>query len=239
MPTTLWWLRRDLRTGDNPALGAAVATARSGPDSGSGTATATATVLPLFVQDPAFWQPAGPRRQAYLARSLAALTDSGVPVHVRRGDPVVEVVRAARAVGAAEVHIAADFMPRGRRRDEAVEKALAEHGIDLIRTGSPYGVSPGEIRKPDGSPLQVYTPFYRRWSDRGVHRPAPGLRAIPWPSSTAASSWKMSRTSRGCPRPGSRRRCGGGVSSSTTPSATTTPSGSARTTPAPLGSRCT
>lgn len=167
----MWWIRRDLRLRDNPALAAAVEVARA-----DGSA-----VLPLFVQDPALWGPSGDRRRAYLAASLEQLrTDGCAPVRIRHGDPVREVLRAAQDAGAGSVHVAADFMPYGRERDGAVERALAEHGIELVRTGSPYAVAPGTIRKPDGTNLQVYTPFFRRWEASGIDRPTPALRSIPW-----------------------------------------------------------
>ena len=130
MPTSVMWFRRDLRLGDNPALLEAVA---DGP------------VLPLFVLDPALWGPAGHSRRAYLAASLRAL-DGRLRQHrtrlsVVRGNPVRRVVLAARAVGAERVHVAADFGPYGIRRDQEVEKALAEAGIELSvpgrRTPSP------------------------------------------------------------------------------------------------------
>ncbi len=179
MPDTVWWIRRDLRLRDNPALRAAVQAAGSGGD-GDGDDGA-GTVLPLFVQDPALWGPSGDRRRAYLAASLAALREEGgVPVRVRHGDPVREVVAAARDAGATSVHVAGDFMPYGRTRDEAVAAALAEHGIDLVRTGSAYAVDPGTIRKPDGSNLLVYTPFFHRWRDSGIRGPVATLRSIPW-----------------------------------------------------------
>ena len=55
------WLRRDLRRGDHPALAAA--------------ATAGA-VVPCFVLDPEFFEPAGPVRQGWLAATLRALNES-------------------------------------------------------------------------------------------------------------------------------------------------------------------
>jgi deoxyribodipyrimidine photo-lyase len=72
------WFRRDLRLADNPALLDAC-------DSDG--------VLPLFVLDPALWEPAGASRRWYLARSLRALDASlrdayGAGLSVVRGDPV-------------------------------------------------------------------------------------------------------------------------------------------------------
>ena len=153
--TSVMWFRRDLRTGDNPALLAAL---DDGP------------CLPLFVLDPALWGPAGPPRRSHLVDSLRALRRD-VPVGVVRGDPVRQVVLAAQEVGATRVHVAADFGPYGHRRDAAVEEALAEAGIELVRTGSPYAVAPGRVTKGDGEPYQVFTPFSRAWADHGWRGP--------------------------------------------------------------------
>ena len=157
------WFRRDLRLRDNPALNAAAA-------GGAG-------VLPLFVLDPALWGPAGPVRRAYLLRSLHALADTiGVPLHLRVGDPVREVREVAAELGATEVHCASDFGPYGARRDGSVERALAADGRALLRTGSPYAVSPGRVRKSDGTPYRVYAPFFRAWAEQGWPAPAPAPR---------------------------------------------------------------
>jgi deoxyribodipyrimidine photo-lyase len=153
MPAVMWF-RRDLRLGDNPALL---------------EACADGAVLPLFVLDPALWGPAGPSRQAYLGASLraldASLSDTGLSVV--RGDPTQTVVRAAREVGAERVHVAADFGPYGRRRDAAVERTLADHGIELVRTGSPYAVAPGRLTTGAGGAYQVFTPYHRAWAEHG------------------------------------------------------------------------
>ncbi|MDP9397417.1 MAG: DNA photolyase family protein [Actinomycetota bacterium] len=159
MTTSVLWFRRDLRLGDNPALGAA---ARAGD------------VVPLFVLDPRLYDPAGPPRQAWLLRSLHALEAAlGGALLVRHGDPVVEVPRTADAAGAGEVHAAADFGPYGRERDARVASALAEGGRALVRSGSPYAVPPGQVRRGDGGPYSVYTPFYRAWQTQRIDRPAP------------------------------------------------------------------
>jgi len=164
--TTVLWFRRDLRLADNPALRAAVESVDA--------------VVPLFVLDPALWQPAGPNRRAYLAASLAELGERVGGWQLRRGDPVEEVVRVARAAGASAVHVAADFGPYGSARDARVERALGEHGIALVRTGSPYAVAPGRVTKADGTPYAVYTPFRRAWTDHGWRRPVAASRGVDW-----------------------------------------------------------
>ncbi|MCW2772628.1 MAG: deoxyribodipyrimidine photo-lyase type [Nocardioides sp.] len=174
MPAVMWF-RRDLRLGDNPALL---------------EACADGVVLPLFVLDPALWEPAGPSRRAYLGASLRALDASldGAGLSVVRGDPVRAVVHAAREVGAERVHVAADFGPYGRARDAAVERALAEHGIELVRTGSPYAVAPGRVTTGAGDPFQVFTPFHRAWAEHGWRGPVDPPSGATWLGLTDPSS---------------------------------------------------
>jgi deoxyribodipyrimidine photo-lyase len=157
MPAVLWF-RRDLRRKDNPALLDACSRGSDG-------------VLPLFVLDPALWDASGPVRRTYLVRSLRSLDESlGGRLVVVHGDPAVRVPDVVRTLGAGSVHVAADFGPYGRRRDAAVESALA--GVELVRTGSPYAVSPGRVRTQGGAPFKVYTPFYRAWVAHGWRVPA-------------------------------------------------------------------
>ena len=158
MPAVMWF-RRDLRLLDNPALLAAIEASGDG------------RVVPLFVLDPAVWEPAGHVRQAYLIASLSSLNDA-LDGHllIRGGNPADVVREVARASGADSVHIAADFGPYGRRRDEAVEQALGD--VPLVRTGSPYAVAPGRVTKGDGTSYRVFTPFYRAWMNHGWRAPA-------------------------------------------------------------------
>ncbi len=169
------WFRRDLRLADNPALLDAC-----DPGEGAGEGG----VLPLFVLDPVLWGPAGVSRRWYLSRSLTALDGSlreqGGGLTVRRGDPVREVLTAARQVGATRVHIAADYGPYGHRRDLDVERALAQAGVDLVRTGSPYAVAPDRVRNGSGRPYQVFTPFSRGWLEHGWRDPVDPPKDVRW-----------------------------------------------------------
>ena len=169
MPTSVMWFRRDLRLGDNPAL---LEAAADGP------------VLPLFVLDPALWGPAGPSRRAYLGASLRALDGQlrqrRTRLSVVRGKPVRRVVEAAKEVGAERVHVAADFGPYGRQRDLDVERALADAGIELVRTGSPYAVAPGRVMNGAGDPYKVYTPYGRAWADHGWREPVDPPTGASW-----------------------------------------------------------
>ena len=140
------WFRRDLRLSDNPALLAAIANSDE--------------IVPLFILDPNLIKEAGSKRLAYLANSLRELDKSlSGKLHVIAGDQV-EVLN---SYGASEVHISQEYEPYGSARDKRVEDA----GINLIRTGSPYAVAPGRVRKPDETNYRVYTPFYKAWLTHG------------------------------------------------------------------------
>lgn len=157
--TGVVWFRRDLRVHDQPMFLAAAARARRS--------------LALFVLDPALLEPSGPARRTFLYRCLRALDESlGGRLLVVRGDPAEVVARVAAAVSASSVHVAADFGPYGRRRDEAVEAALAADGVELVRSGSPWVVAPGTLTKADGDPYKVFTPFSREWTRRDWGEPA-------------------------------------------------------------------
>jgi len=163
--TSILWLRRDLRRADHPALGAAAA--------GDGR------VLPLFVLDPSLFGPAGPVRQAWLARTLRATADAYEGrLCVLAGDPVEVVPRLAREVGAASLHVSTETEPGGAARDARVAAALAASGIAFEATGSPYAGTPGRGLNQPGRPFQVFTPFARAWRAHGWRGPAVEPRGV-------------------------------------------------------------
>ena len=146
----VFWFRRDLRTSDHPALQAAAA---AGP------------VLPVFVLDPHLLSRCGAPRRAYLNACLRAL-GVDVPLVIRAGPPVEALSVLIAESCATSVYATEDFGPYGRARDASVAARLAGLGVAFERVGSPYVVAPGTVRKPDGTPYRVFTPFYRAWSEK-------------------------------------------------------------------------
>ena len=154
--TSIIWFRRDLRINDHPALLAAIESADQ--------------VIPLFILDKKQITEAGDKLLAYMGQSLRALDESlGNRLHIIEGDQV-EILKELIAMhGVEEVHISAEYERYGAERDSRVEAA----GIKLVRTGSPYAVTPGRVLKPsDATPYKVYTPFYRGWRTHGYRAPA-------------------------------------------------------------------
>ena len=170
MAGAVMWFRRDLRVADHPALAAALA---------HGTTT------PLFVLDPVFLQRSGAARLAFMYRTLRDLdAQLGGALVVRHGDPREVVTQVAGEVGADLVTVSGDFAPYGSRRDDDVSQRLAGIGVRLERVGTPYAVQPGTVRKPDGTPYAVFTPFSRGWNAVGWREPLaapanPDLRGAP------------------------------------------------------------
>ena len=154
--TSIIWFRRDLRISDHPALLAAIEEADA--------------IVPVFILDKTLIDATGTKRLAYLANSLRALDESlNNSLHVMVGDQVEVLKELMQRYDAQSVHISQEFEPYGVARDARVEAA----GINLVRTGSPYAVAPGRVRKPsDGLNYRVYTPFYNAWCVHGWRKPA-------------------------------------------------------------------
>jgi deoxyribodipyrimidine photo-lyase len=163
MATVIWWIRRDLRLGDNQALTAAMKSA--GEDLGK--------VIPLFILDPKLLASpfVGERRTAFLFAGLRALdTDlraRGGRLVIRQGRPAEVLAQICHETGAGEVFAERDYSPYAKQRDDAV---AATPGFTLRLTGGVSVHAPAEVLKDDGSPYTVYTPYSRRWRALGEVR---------------------------------------------------------------------
>ncbi|MFZ5918922.1 MAG: cryptochrome/photolyase family protein [Chloroflexota bacterium] len=150
MTTALWWLRRDLRLTDNPALAAALASADR--------------VVPAFILDPALLDSpyVGEKRLAFLLAGLrqldADLRARGSRLVVRRGDPQVELAALMYESNAEAILAEEDFSPYARNRDAQMAERLP-----LRLTGGLTVHPPDAVLKADGAPYTVYTPFSRAW----------------------------------------------------------------------------
>jgi deoxyribodipyrimidine photo-lyase len=156
MNTVIWWIRRDLRLTDNPAL-------RTALESGL-------PVLPLFILDPALLALKAKKRQAFLFNSLCQLSidlgNRGSRLILRHGPPIVVLKQITSEAQATVIFAEEDYTPYARQRDHAIASILP---LELV-----MGVSihhPAVIHKTDGSPYTVFTPFSKAWKKL----PMPGL----------------------------------------------------------------
>jgi deoxyribodipyrimidine photo-lyase len=172
------WFRRDLRMHDNPAL----ASAAAGAD----------RVVPVFVFEEGLHsgRHRSPNRNAYLLACLRELDESlrkaGSRLHYRSGSPAVQIPRLAHQCGAGAVHVNRDHTAHARRRDQRVQEALGEGGIDLVGHSGLTCAEIGAIASGSGTPYRVFTPFSRAWLAAERRDLAPRPRRLASPGDVAA-----------------------------------------------------
>ncbi|MEY4276331.1 MAG: hypothetical protein RIS26_794 [Actinomycetota bacterium] len=147
---SLFWFRKDLRTEDHPALNAAL-------KDGSGCyLVATADQVGQrfeFLSE---------IRKRSMVSSWYALNESLDGNLIVLQSPA-DMVRFSKENEVARVFVSEVFDTHGVSELAAVKKDLAAIGIELVVGPGNYAISPGTVRKPDGSPYKVYTPFYKAW----------------------------------------------------------------------------
>jgi deoxyribodipyrimidine photo-lyase len=159
--TALVWYRRDLRVHDHPALRAALDEHEH--------------VVPVFCLDDRLLHgrhASGPRT-GFLLESLAdldgSLRERGGGLVVRRGRPEDELVVLARETGAEAIHFTRDVSPFARERGELAHPSFARAGLEVrAHPGLNVVDDLSAIRKQDGGPYTVFSPFWRNWV--GVER---------------------------------------------------------------------
>ncbi len=164
--TAIWWIRRDVRLSDNPALHAALE---------------HGTVIPLFILDPRLLSRTPQRRQAFLFGGLRELDESlrqrGSSLVLRMGDPLQALSQILGEISqfqsgpnpsayplrqsapqSAFIYAEEDFTPYARARDERIARELP---LKLIHGQTVH--HPLAVVKPDGAPYTVFTPFSKTW----------------------------------------------------------------------------
>ncbi len=160
MKVIIHWFRRDLRLRDNPALAAATRDADE--------------VVPVFVIDPAILArpDCGPNLTAFFFKcveSLAAeLEGVGSRLVLLHGDPLVEIPRLVKQIGAAAVYHGRDYEPFAKERDAAMAAIGKREGFVVRSFKDVVVFESREVRKEDGGIYTVFTPYSRRWKKNAL-----------------------------------------------------------------------
>ncbi|WGI20631.1 deoxyribodipyrimidine photo-lyase [Amylibacter sp. IMCC11727] len=180
----LWWVRRDLRLADNPALAHAVATGRP--------------VIPVFIHDELIESlGAAPKWRfglgiAKFAESLGAV---GSKLVLRRGKALDVVNALIEETGATEVVWSRAYDPDAIERDKGVKAALKDMGVAAESFAGHLMFEPWTVETKAGGFFKVYSPMWRAVKDTHVDAciAAPETLAAPkdWPKSDDLDDWQM------------------------------------------------
>jgi deoxyribodipyrimidine photo-lyase len=160
MRTTLVWFRRDLRLADNPALSRALAIAER--------------IVPVYIHAPEEldpWRP-GAASDWWLHHSLSSLDGSlralGSRLVVRRGRSLEALRALATETGATQVVWNRLYEPATVARDAGIKQALRSDGLRVESCNGSLLFEPWEVKKTDGSPYKVFTPFWKACLGAGL-----------------------------------------------------------------------
>lgn len=154
----LFWLRRDLRLEDSPALYHALLDARN-----SGQ-----TVEAIYCHCDELYGnwPLGGASRWYLQQSLSSLAQSmqkiGVALQFISVDAITDLATYAKQRNASRVYWNRVVEPAYEACDEKLSQALSMLSINSERFDDDCLLMPEQVHKDDGSPYRVFTPFWRR-----------------------------------------------------------------------------
>ncbi|ENM5786422.1 deoxyribodipyrimidine photo-lyase [Vibrio metoecus] len=182
----LVWFRRDLRSFDNTALSAAIASGEP--------------VVAVYIATPAQWQQhhVAPiqadfiwRRLGELQQELAALNVPLLYQQVADFKAAAEAVsQLASKLNATQVFANRDYELDEQQRDRHTELLLDERGISWATFDDKCLLPPGCVRTKQGEHFKVFTPFKRAWLS--LFQPpiiAKNQPAEPWTLSSEWASW--------------------------------------------------
>ena len=185
----IWWVRKDLRLGDNPALTAAIQA--GGP------------VIPVFILDEVFEGYGGAALWRFglgAARLAREVERMGSRLILRRGIAAEVLTALCRETGAKQVRWSRAYDPDQVARDRGVKAALTDAGVDGSSVPGHLLFEPWAVETKQGGFFKVYSPFWRAVKDIPVADPLPAPALIPapdtWPASDELADWALDRALR-------------------------------------------
>ena len=189
MKPVIYWVRRDFRLSDNPAL---VATCDSGRP-----------VIPVFIHDEVVeTHGAAPkfRLQAGIAGFAKALEEKGSRLTLRRGAALAVLRDLVAETGAEAVFWGRLYDPACKARDTDVKAGLKDDGIEARSFAGHLLFEPWTVETKTGGFYKVFTPMWKSVRGADLAGPLAVPAQIPapeaWPASDALDSWGMGKAMR-------------------------------------------
>jgi deoxyribodipyrimidine photo-lyase len=155
------WFRQDLRLSDNPALA---------------DASAHETVLPIYILDdktPGDYA-MGAASRWWLHHSLNALNASlSNTLSVYHGNPQTILDDLSKRFDIEAIYWNRCYEPWRMDRDRQIKEQLKSQGIEVHSSNGSLLWEPWQIKKEDGTPYKVFTPFYRKGCLNAAEPPTP------------------------------------------------------------------
>jgi deoxyribodipyrimidine photo-lyase len=159
------WFRQDLRLSDNPALLHAV-------ENGS--------LLPIYIledEEAGAYQIGGASRW-WLHHSLVSLDRAlGGQLRLFQGRAAEILPTLAALYGADLITWTRCYEPWRRIRDESLKSQLKAQNVRVVSQNGSLLWEPWQVKKADGSPYKVFTPFFRKGCLQSAPLPAFPLEA--------------------------------------------------------------
>ena len=169
--TSVFIFRRDLRLQDNRGLLKALRSSEQ--------------VVPCFILNP---EQVGPentyrsmRALQFMAESLveldADLTKLGSHLYLLYGHPNQVLNSLLKELPIDAVFVNRDYTPYARARDAALEKLCNKNGVTFISEHDALLHEPESVLTGQGTPYQIFTPFYKACVGKGVAMPEKATHA--------------------------------------------------------------
>jgi deoxyribodipyrimidine photo-lyase len=148
MNHVIWWIRRDLRLSDNPCIQTAI--------------ERNEIIIPVFIQDPHFNSSKSSARFEWMMSCLTSLNADLIKKNsrliLREGKPIEVLQQLFRETKATRIYAMEDYSPYAMRRDQEIQKHLPLHLLAGVTIHPP-----DSIKKPDGKPYTIFTPYSNSW----------------------------------------------------------------------------
>ncbi|KZL19378.1 Deoxyribodipyrimidine photo-lyase [Pseudovibrio axinellae] len=165
LPTVIHWFRQDLRLSDNPALTAACEAGQ-------------VIALYILTDGEENARELGGASKNWLHQSLESLNES-LKGHllIMRGDARQIIKQLVAEYSITGVFWNRCYEPWRVEHDAQLKTELEEQGVPVSCFNASLLWEPRQVRKPDGGPYKVFTPFYRK----GCLQAAEPRRPLPVP----------------------------------------------------------